>query len=85
MKIINTKTMNDKHTFGNLVSKLTNHMHTLVNLWCDFPDHRPDTSNPQSWNDTKQTAFINTVLEKDKKRFDHDGQLNWTVNKKYLR
>lgn len=83
---------NDKHTFGNLVSPLSNHMHQLLNLWCDFPEHRTDATFPQQWSEQKQQEFIDRVVKNSRKKFDQfgyyftsEGKLNWTANQNNLR
>lgn len=79
-----------KHTFGNLVSHLSNHMHCLLNLYSDFPEYRVASGNPTDWTTEQQHAFLSTVMKEAPERFSSlgyymsEGELNWVVDKKFL-
>lgn len=82
----------EKHTFGNLTSDLFDNMHHIINLWCDFPEHRQDEGYPQTWTTKQRQDFLDRVLDKSRKKFEdfgyylHEGKLNWSPRpKKYTK
>jgi len=72
-------------TFANFVVSTDHFMHTLVNLWCDFPEHRESQTMPQQWSEKEKHDFIIRVTLNSPDKFKqfgyyiHNGELNWSV------